>query len=372
MSIFIKNLKATQEGLSLELFNGVISEIFPWIWLRDHATEPHSFSLETKQRTVDVFGDQTKISPERVNIQENQTLVEVDWGQGLVSHYSVEDFFGKDLNRKLLHLPKNLWSTVTFKPSDVQVPYAETPTNSQLLDLFQKLQYYGFCFVENCPFDSDITDRFLKNLGAYYNSHWGGFWEFENDQAQEDSAYGTEYLGCHNDCCYYDHPPYLQTFHCLAHQGEGGYNFLLDGFAIAKDLEESDPEVYQMLTSINIPYHCTNRDVSYWSEKPMIRLGDQGEVKQISYNNYDRGKVWYGSETTEKFYHAYAKFHQLANDPQRQFCFKLNPGSLLIFNNWRLLHGRTAFTGTRKMCGSYHGFDSVIARYQSLRSDQGG
>jgi trimethyllysine dioxygenase len=372
MPICIKNIKINQDGLRLELSNGIVSEIFPWIWLRDHATESHSFSMETKQRIVDIFKDQTKIAPENVVIKENETLVEIDWGKNLISHYSVEDFLEQNSNRQLLELPQNLWSKVTFKPSDVQIPYAEKPTNSQLLELFKKIQFYGFCLVENCPADSESTDQFLQNLGVYYNSHWGGFWEFENNQAQEDSAYSADYISSHNDCCYYDHSPCLQTFHCLYHQGEGGYNFLVDGFAIAKDLKESDPESYQILTSINVPYHCTNTDVAYWSEKPIIRLGNQGEVKQISYNNYDRGKVWYGYKTTEKFYHAYGKLHQMANDSQRQFCFKLNPRSLLIFNNWRLLHGRTAFTGIRKMCGSYHGFDSVVARYQSLISSQDG
>ena len=366
MSICIKNLNINQEGLRLELSNGTISEFFPWIWIRDHATESHSFSVETKQRIVDVFEDETKITPENVVIQENRTLVEIDWGEGLISNYSLTDFFEDNLNRKMLELPQNLWSEVIFKASDVQVSYSETPTNHQLLNLFKKLQDYGFCLVENCPADSHSTDQFLQHLGVYYNSHWGGFWEFENNQAEEDSAYSADYIGPHNDCCYYDHSPYLQTFHCLHHHGEGGYNFLIDGFAIAKDLKESDPEAYEILTSINVPYHCTNTDIAYWSEKPIIRLDNQGKIKQISYNNYDRGKVWYGSEKTEQFYQAYTTFYQMVNNKERQFYFKLNPGSLLIFNNWRLLHARTAFTGIRKMCGSYHGFDSIVARCQSL------
>ena len=33
--------------------------------------------------------------------------------------------------------------------------------------------------------------------------------------------------------------------------------------------------------------------------------------------------------------------------------FKLRPGRLLLVDNWRVLHGRTAFIGRRELCGCY-------------------
>ncbi len=361
----IADIQVNQEGLKIELSNGYVSELYPWIWMRDHAMESHSFSVETQQRTVDVFAD-VDISPASAILGEDNSFVQIEWDTGIVSRYSLQDLLGANPHRELWSFSPRLWSEVNFELSDLQVAYSETPTDSQLRELLLKIQHYGFCLVENCPADSQPTDRFLQNLGPYFNSHWGGFWEFENDLAQEDSAYGCEYIGPHNDCCYYDHAPYLQTFHCLMHNGTGGESLLVDGFAIAKDMRESEPESYQILTSVDVPYQCINTDISYWSQKPIIKTEDNGELQQICFNNADRGKVWYGYEKTKQFYDAYAKFYQLANDPQRQFRFKLTPGSLLIFNNWRLLHGRTAFTGLRKMCGSYHGIDSVVARYRSL------
>ena len=47
------------------------------------------------------------------------------------------------------------------------------------------------------------------------------------------------------------------------------------------------------------------------------------------------------------------KFDILANSEEYQWRYILKPGDLLIFNNWRILHGRGSFNGTRKMKGCY-------------------
>lgn len=36
-----------------------------------------------------------------------------------------------------------------------------------------------------------------------------------------------------------------------------------------------------------------------------------------------------------------------------EWWFKLNPGTVVIFDNWRVLHGRAAYTGRRKITGCY-------------------
>ena len=45
--------------------------------------------------------------------------------------------------------------------------------------------------------------------------------------------------------------------------------------------------------------------------------------------------------------------NRFANDKEMQWRQILKPGQLLIFNNWRVLHGRSEFSGKRKMSGCY-------------------
>lgn len=38
---------------------------------------------------------------------------------------------------------------------------------------------------------------------------------------------------------------------------------------------------------------------------------------------------------------------------KNEWWFKMKPGQLFIFDNWRLFHGRTSFTGDREMTGCF-------------------
>ena len=54
-----------------------------------------------------------------------------------------------------------------------------------------------------------------------------------------------------------------------------------------------------------------------------------------------------------QFYEALKEFDIMANSDDYQWKRVLKPGELLIFNNWRVLHGRSLFKGSRKMSGCY-------------------
>ena len=58
-------------------------------------------------------------------------------------------------------------------------------------------------------------------------------------------------------------------------------------------------------------------------------------------------------DKTKKFYHAIREFDLIENNKEYQWRSLLRPGDLLIFNNWRILHGRGSFSGDRKMSGCY-------------------
>jgi alpha-ketoglutarate-dependent taurine dioxygenase len=53
------------------------------------------------------------------------------------------------------------------------------------------------------------------------------------------------------------------------------------------------------------------------------------------------------------FYDAMRAFEMRANDHRMQWRRVLSPGSAMLFDNWRVLHGRTSYTGHRHLCGGY-------------------
>ncbi|HYV76685.1 MAG TPA: TauD/TfdA family dioxygenase, partial [Streptosporangiaceae bacterium] len=86
------------------------------------------------------------------------------------------------------------------------------------------------------------------------------------------------------------------------------------------------------------------------------------------------------------FYAAYRAFAELAADPEALVTTTLAPGDCVIFDNTRVLHGRTAFAdgggtasasgGRRHLQGCYADLDglastvAVLARGQAGQEDQ--
>jgi trimethyllysine dioxygenase len=62
-----------------------------------------------------------------------------------------------------------------------------------------------------------------------------------------------------------------------------------------------------------------------------------------------------------------ALFNRLINDPRYEISMRLVPGTVLLFDNWRTLHGRHAFQGHRHMCGAYLNMEDFQSRLRVLR-----
>ena len=90
-------------------------------------------------------------------------------------------------------------------------------------------------------------------------------------------------------------------------------------------------------------------------KQPLVHQGrlEKNEIVQVSFNNYDRAPFRFEKELTLKFYEAIKTFDLIANNRDYQWRHILKPGELLIFNNWRILHGRGSFNGVRRMSGCY-------------------
>ena len=136
---------------------------------------------------------------------------------------------------------------------------------------------------------------------------------------------------------------------------------MVDGFKIAQILKENDKISYDTLSEIDIPGRYYGDGVELIAKRPVFKSRNQ-ELIQVSFNNYDRGDFRLPNNRIHDFYTAIRKFDKLANDKEMQWRQILKPGQLLIFNNWRVLHGRSEFSGKRKMSGCYinkEDFESV-------------
>lgn len=63
------------------------------------------------------------------------------------------------------------------------------------------------------------------------------------------------------------------------------------------------------------------------------------------------------------WYFAAAKWEEILRSKELEYWYQLRPGTTVIFDNHRVLHGRSAFTGLRRICGGYSGFFLFLSSF---------
>jgi trimethyllysine dioxygenase len=96
---------------------------------------------------------------------------------------------------------------------------------------------------------------------------------------------------------------------------------------------------------------------------------DGATLVQVRWNNEDRGILGqhWRPEEVEAWYDAARKWDDAVRSADAEYWVQLAPGTLIVIDNWRVMHGRSAFTGARRMCGAYVGHDDWVSRLETLK-----
>ncbi|KAG9672574.1 Trimethyllysine dioxygenase, partial [Aureobasidium melanogenum] len=349
------------------------------LWLRDQCPCHECVHPETRQRQLDTFSIDPSIKPTKLSIQtkEKQTI-QIEWQDGHQSEYPLKVLrkgrpTHTSVQRRGLVEQVMFDKTIADKPPTVD--YKSIMEADGIAEWTRQINVYGLSFVKDCPIDPEATQKLLEKIGPIRETHYGGFYDFTSNMASKDTAYTSLALEAHTDTTYFSEPAGLQMFHMLSHtDGSGGESLLVDGFAAARQLYAQDKEAYRILSTVGIWAHASgNEDVSIQpyvcvpvlSHDPVL-----GHLVQVRWNNSDRAAIEAPSDMIDKWYEAARKFNSILNDPQNQYWTQLEPGMPLIFDNWRVLHGRGVFTGKRRMAGGYINRDDFISKFKLTNSSR--
>lgn len=87
---------------------------------------------------------------------------------------------------------------------------------------------------------------------------------------------------------------------------------------------------------------------------------------QFRFNNDDRTPVFLSPEHASVHYEALQALLRIMRAPENEVWMHLSPDELLCTNNWRVLHGRSAFSGRRRLMGCYISVDEYTACVKNL------
>lgn len=371
-------------------WNNKLNCKFHNIWLRDHSRDSHSFHSITKQRLVNTSDINDNIQP--ISIAQSTNHLSINWNDNTSSTYPYNWLFHNSYYPKLNKVEfkdKFTWDNQYIRNNQPSTEYSDIINSDKgVLNWLQNIHKFGVGFVEGVPVTPQHTQELTEQITFIRQTHYGQFWDFTSDLSHGDTAYTDIALNPHTDTTYFTDPIGLQLFHLLQPATQsGGESLFIDGFHCAKVLEKVDPHAFHTLSTTPIPSHSVGSSdaiikPAQQSGYPIINLDNiTGELLQIRYNNDDRSVLNNLSpEQVEDFYRALKVWNRILDDDRNQFWLPLQKGRVVLFDNWRILHGRSSFKGKRRLCGAYINHDDYMSRLltltekhidQDLRNDHG-
>lgn len=351
----ISNLRISSAVLTIDWTDGAATE-FPWLWLRDHAHDAATMHPVTQQRQLFTAGVSTELTGIAATCVDHE--LEITWNQDTPPSRLPTTFLASYRNagpaRATIEVDRVLWDDDMIRAQWPTVGHESVMhSDDGVAEWMLKVATYGFCIVTGTPPTIQATDALIRRVGYIRETIFGGFWDFQADMSKADTAYTNLELLPHTDGTYTHDAPGLQMLHCLAFDGEGGLSTMVDGFRIAAELKEDQPDHYDVLSTVAVPGQYIGDGVHLMSARPILRHDHTGALVQVSFNNADRAPFLLPADEMHAFYAALRAFEALANDHRLQWRRANPPGNAMLFDNWRTLHGRTSYTGHRHLCGAY-------------------
>lgn len=368
-------------GLDITFADGATRH-FSWRWLRDHDQSPAAFNAKTAQRQLDTFAIDPGLISTDVALDDRKLVIQWahDVDRSTVSLDLLESVSGHAAEPD----DRRPWNANSFGAAVEEADRfeglrfefhdltSESAGDRATSDWLQAIHVHGFSLVSGIPPEVSATEQLVRRIAPPLDTIFGTMWTVESGSTDHaDSAYSSEGLEPHTDGTYVHDAPGLQLLHFVHQAGDGGASVLVDGLSVVEQLLRDEPEAVDVLRSAIVPAHYIEPGVELRAARPALRFrqnspGRPLDLEQLSFNNYDRSPMWLETDSMDQFYAAYGALHDRIIDPANQLEVSIQPGEAVVFDNWRVLHGRTGFTGRRVFNGAYIARDRFDSRRRVL------
>jgi gamma-butyrobetaine dioxygenase len=317
--------------------------------------------------------------PAEPRIQDAQltdSAVRLIWADATVSEYSL-DWLLQYSPQPAMNRPPNRREIRPWGESDSHLldrySFQEVCASSEVrLGWLEIIAKSGIAFLSGVPAEENKVLEVASLIGWVRETNYGRVFDVRAVPDPNNLAYTAIALGLHTDNPYREPVPGLQILHCLAGSREGGTSLFCDGFRAAEVLQSRDPEAFGILSSTPVRFEFSDANTYLSSERPLIQCSGR-TVEAIHYNNRSMAPLQIPAEQIPPFYRAYRSFAAILHEPAQILTTSLAPSDTVVFDNRRILHGRTAFpSGERRLLqGCYLDRDGLFSRIAVLRRNEG-
>lgn len=368
----VRRISSVPQALTIEWAQGGTSE-FPSLWLLDNRAEDRD--IHSGQRLIDIAD-----LPENPRIRSavaRNGAVHIEWeGVSRAASFDLAwlaaHAWGR--NARPPEQQRRYWlegATLDARRDFAWASIAELRASPAVrLSWLTRLLQDGLGFLEAVPAQESSLLETTPLVGRVLETNYGQTFDVRVVPQPENLAYSDLGLGLHTDNPYREPVPGFQALHVLIASSDGGESLFADGFAVAEHLRASAPEAFAQLTTTAVPFRYGSSDAELRAERPLIQLSVRGEVTAVHYNSRSIAALDLAPSEAAPFYAAYRRLARLLRDARFQLRTRLDAGTLVVFDNQRTLHGRTAFTSARHprhLRGCYLTRDSVYSETALLR-----
>ena len=249
-------------------------------------------------------------------------------------------------------------------------PFPEATDDAGHLRALEMFWTWGFVILTGTPTDPGSLESLARRFGIIRNTNFGLLFDVVAVPNPVDLAYTPMELTAHSDNPYRRPVPQIQMLHCLKNDAGGGASTLADGLAAHETLAHLDPAGHRTLCSVPVTFRYLGGDDTFVARSTIIETDSWGSF--VGMRNADRHDYVdaVDPDTLTQFYRARTMLRQLLNDADRKAEFTLQPGDLMMMDNRRLVHGRTAYsleTGSRHLQGCYIDYDQPDGMWRTLQ-----
>ncbi len=265
-------------------------------------------------------------------------------------------------------LPARVAWTGALSPLPI-VAWHANPSDALLLRATDAFLRYGFVILCDVPSTDGTVLDVAGAFGWVRDTNFGKMFNVRSEPNPEDLAYTGLALDPHTDNPYREPVPGVQLLHCLTNRTRGGFSTLVDGLTVAETLRARDPKAFRILAATPVRYIYTHQRTELIDYAPLIEHDAGGSICGLRVSPKLEFVPLMDDSELALFYRARRLLDRMLCDPEFAIRFLLADGDLMMFDNRRVLHGRTSFDpqeGLRHLQGCYIDIDGPRSLFRVL------
>lgn len=363
-------LRTAPEAVTIQWADGRSSS-FDHLWLRDNCQCAACLHPDTHERLFDVLDLEFDLAPSAVELTDDVLLLawpdghRTDLAASFLRTHAYDDA-SRDERRERY----SLWRGDDLDPATLDVDYRGVVDDDAGLAAFLDVLWsHGLAIVRGTPDTHEALAELCHRVSWMRETNFGVDFEVEAKPDPNNVAYTAVELQSHTDLPNREMPPGVQFLHCRRADAVGGASTLVDGFAAADELRRIDPDAYDLLCTVEVPFRFQDEHYDVRWRAPVIGTFSDGQWREVRYHHALMAPLDVEAHVVRPVYAALQAFTEVLRQPGRALEFTMAPGDMIVFHNRRVLHGRRAFdptSGHRHLHGGYVDVDELRSKMRVL------